>query len=217
MRQNFQPVGPYSTLCFHASRLQQQPHYSGSVQSDTDRYSYAASDDSGQDEGSQEEAMSEPLFGNERYKKLQDLNRSVSVHDNRHTTCLSHIPPLGRMQRQGRRRPDWGTGLSCRGASGFVQLALNTQTNEQVAIKFLERGGGSSQRVIARELLNHRECALHPNIVQLKVPSSKRVWLLAALLRRCVSLAGHLDNHGRSGSVTLVRLATPCPPLTNLM
>jgi hypothetical protein len=57
-----------------------------------------------------------------------------------------------------------------RGASGFVQLALDKRTNEQVAIKFLERGGGASQRVIARELLNHRECALHPNIVQLKVP-----------------------------------------------
>ena len=56
-----------------------------------------------------------------------------------------------------------------RGASGFVQLALDKRTNEQVAIKFLERGGGASQRVIARELLNHRECALHPNIVQLKV------------------------------------------------
>ena len=59
-----------------------------------------------------------------------------------------------------------------RGASGFVQLALDKRTNEQVAIKFLERGGGASQRVIARELLNHRECALHPNIVQLKVPAA---------------------------------------------
>ena len=68
------------------------------------------------------------------------------------------------------------TGLSevpdiCRGTSGFVQLAENTETGEVVAIKFLERGGSASQRVIARELLNHRECALHPNIVQLKVSS----------------------------------------------
>lgn len=62
--------------------------------------------------------------------------------------------------------------MCCRGASGFVQLALDKRTNEQVAIKFLERGGGASQRVIARELLNHRECALHPNIVQLKVPAA---------------------------------------------
>lgn len=50
-----------------------------------------------------------------------------------------------------------------------MQLALDKRTKEQVAIKFLKRGGGASQRVIARELLNHRECALHPNIVQLKV------------------------------------------------
>jgi serine/threonine protein kinase len=63
---------------------------------------------------------------------------------------------------------------SYRGASGFVQLALDKRTNEQVAIKFLERGGGASQRVIARELLNHRECALHPNIVQLKVHTIRR-------------------------------------------
>ena len=37
-----------------------------------------------------------------------------------------------------------------------------------MAIKFLDRGGSASQHVIARELLNHRECTLHPNIVQLK-------------------------------------------------
>lgn len=55
-----------------------------------------------------------------------------------------------------------------RGASGFVQLAVNLSTQERVAIKFLERGGGASQCVMSRELLNHRECALHPNIVQLK-------------------------------------------------
>jgi hypothetical protein len=55
------------------------------------------------------------------------------------------------------------------GASGFVQLALDTETDEQVAIKFIERGGRTSQRIIARELLNHRECAMHPHIIQLKV------------------------------------------------
>jgi hypothetical protein len=57
------------------------------------------------------------------------------------------------------------------GASGFVQLALDTETDEQVAIKFIERGGRTSQRIIARELLNHRECAMHPHIIQLKVPA----------------------------------------------
>lgn len=54
------------------------------------------------------------------------------------------------------------------GASGFVQLALDTRTNEQIAIKFIERGKRTCHRIIARELLNHRECAMHPHIVQLK-------------------------------------------------
>jgi hypothetical protein len=78
------------------------------------------------------------------------------------------VPPL--LRTSIRQQFLTAAGLFCyRGASGFVQLALDKRTNEQVAIKFLERGGGASQRVIARELLNHRECALHPNIVQLKV------------------------------------------------
>lgn len=76
----------------------------------------------------------------------------------------------------------------CRGASGFVQLALDTETDEQVAIKFIERGGRTSQRIIARELLNHRECAMHPHIVQLKVapPPSPRRGLRMAVLVHCV-------------------------------
>ena len=57
---------------------------------------------------------------------------------------------------------------SCSGTSGFVQLAFNLETGDQVAIKFIERGA-HMQRIVARELLNHRLCALHPHIVQLKV------------------------------------------------
>lgn len=53
------------------------------------------------------------------------------------------------------------------GTSGFVQLAFNLETGEQVAIKFIERGP-HIQRTVARELLNHRLCALHPHIIQLK-------------------------------------------------
>lgn len=37
----------------------------------------------------------------------------------------------------------------------------------QVAIKFLERGPGISKSVL-REILNHRLCVVHPNIVQFK-------------------------------------------------
>lgn len=49
-----------------------------------------------------------------------------------------------------------------------MQLAFNLETGEQVAIKFIERGP-HIQRTVARELLNHRLCALHPHIIQLKV------------------------------------------------
>ena len=60
-----------------------------------------------------------------------------------------------------------------RGTSGFVQLAYNLQTGEQCAIKFIERGH-HMQRIVARELLNQRMCALHPHIVQLKVRAAAR-------------------------------------------
>mmetsp|Transcript_7196 Transcript_7196/g.21173 ORF Transcript_7196/g.21173 Transcript_7196/m.21173 type:complete len:450 (-) Transcript_7196:3238-4587(-) len=89
-----------------------------------------------------------------------------------------------------------------RGASGFVQLAVNLKTREQVAIKFLERGGGASQRVIARELLNHRECALHPNIVQLK-----EVFLTTHHLGIALEyadggdLSEYIDNHAQNGQM----------------
>ena len=72
----------------------------------------------------------------------------------------------------------------CSGTSGFVQLAFNLETGDQVAIKFIERGA-HMQRIVARELLNHRLCALHPHIVQLKVrllPSSGHVLPRASLL-----------------------------------
>ena len=43
----------------------------------------------------------------------------------------------------------------------------------QVAIKFLERGPGISKSVL-REILNHRLCVVHPNIVQFK---EVRCWI----------------------------------------
>ena len=39
--------------------------------------------------------------------------------------------------------------------------------SEQVAIKFLERGAGVNKSVL-REILNHRLCVVHPNIVQFR-------------------------------------------------
>ena len=45
----------------------------------------------------------------------------------------------------------------------------------QVAIKFLERGAGVNKSVL-REILNHRLCVVHPNIVQFR-ESARRIHL----------------------------------------
>jgi hypothetical protein len=55
-------------------RLVEQ-RYSGSLQSEGDRYSCGASDDSGQHSGEDADSHNEPLMDNPVYKKLQDLNR----------------------------------------------------------------------------------------------------------------------------------------------
>jgi serine/threonine-protein kinase SRK2 len=58
------------------------------------------------------------------------------------------------------------------GASGFVQLAKDLQTNELVAIKFIHRGWDSRQaKYVARELHIHQELSLtgHPHIVEFKL------------------------------------------------
>ena len=59
--------------------------------------------------------------------------------------------------------------LACASFSHHVLLVrLNTlAVLVQVAIKFLERGPGISKSVL-REILNHRLCVVHPNIVQFK-------------------------------------------------
>ncbi|KAL3143836.1 hypothetical protein ABBQ32_003661 [Trebouxia sp. C0010 RCD-2024] len=53
------------------------------------------------------------------------------------------------------------------GTFGSVHLVLDRRTNEQVAMKFMERGPGVSKSVL-REILNHRLCVVHPSIVQFK-------------------------------------------------
>jgi len=50
-----------------------------------------------------------------------------------------------------------------------VQLAQDLRSGRLVAIKFLCQGPGFDEKVIARELLNHKACAMHPHIVQLQV------------------------------------------------
>ena len=85
------------------------------------------------------------------------------------------------------------------GTSGFVQLAFNLETGEQVAIKFIERGA-HMQRIVARELLNHRLCALHPHIVQLKVRLVRGscICTLAHVVdtKRCRATCGWIDLPG---------------------
>lgn len=49
----------------------------------------------------------------------------------------------------------------------FGVIATNNFAAVQVAIKFLERGSGVNKSVL-REILNHRLCVVHPNIVQFK-------------------------------------------------
>ncbi|KAK9827959.1 hypothetical protein WJX81_001199, partial [Elliptochloris bilobata] len=53
------------------------------------------------------------------------------------------------------------------GTFGVVVLAQDVRIKESVAIKFLERGSGVNKSVL-REILNHRLCVVHPNIVQFR-------------------------------------------------
>eukprot|EP00884_Botryococcus_braunii_P022478 jgi/Botrbrau1/8914/Bobra.0148s0028.1 len=52
------------------------------------------------------------------------------------------------------------------GAFGFVQLARNKFTHQQVAIKFLPRGSAINKHV-AREIVNHSNFC-HPHVIQFK-------------------------------------------------
>lgn len=54
------------------------------------------------------------------------------------------------------------------GASGFVQLAVDLQMEQEVAIKFVQRGSDYLQYAADREILNHRLLGGHAHIVQLK-------------------------------------------------
>jgi serine/threonine protein kinase len=54
------------------------------------------------------------------------------------------------------------------GASGFVQLAVDLQMEQEVAIKFVQKGSDYLQYAADREILNHRLLGGHAHIVQLK-------------------------------------------------
>jgi len=52
------------------------------------------------------------------------------------------------------------------GTFGFVELAMDKTTGQQVAIKFIERGDKVT-KYVEREIQNHRTL-MHPHIVQFK-------------------------------------------------
>lgn len=66
------------------------------------------------------------------------------------------------------------------GTFGFVQLALDTHTGQQVAIKFLERGPGISKGVV-REVRNHLLVSMHPHVVQFREVFVTRKFLAIAM------------------------------------
>ncbi len=55
------------------------------------------------------------------------------------------------------------------GSYGQVQLAVDRTTNEQVAIKLIERGSKIT-KYVERELINHSHL-LHPHIIQASCPA----------------------------------------------
>lgn len=64
----------------------------------------------------------------------------------------------------------WFDLLLCRGATSFVQLALNLRSGDRSAVKFVECAELDAVAAM-RRLLAHRACSGHPNIVQLQVRS----------------------------------------------
>lgn len=77
------------------------------------------------------------------------------------------------------------------GSYGQVQLAVDSTTNEQVAIKLMERGSKIT-KYVERELINHSHL-LHPHIVQVRrlfcLPGTSRELLCTCCaLRLCAPL-----------------------------
>lgn len=70
---------------------------------------------------------------------------------------------------QGGLRADFENRSRCQPQGIYQTAIISTLISVmlQVAIKFLERGAGVNKSVL-REILNHRLCVVHPNIVQFK-------------------------------------------------
>lgn len=83
-----------------------------------------------------------------------------------------------------------------RGASGSVDLVLDTATGREVAIKSLALDGKYDPEIITRELLNQQQCVGHPNIIQLQ-----EVFLMDSHLCIVMELASGGDLVDRLGSM----------------
>ena len=74
----------------------------------------------------------------------------------------------------------------------MVQLAMNRETQECVAIKYIARGSSFASTAILRELQNHRLCHNHPHIIQLRVrrgalqPQALHFLLVSVYLDDCL-------------------------------
>lgn len=73
--------------------------------------------------------------------------------------------------------------LRCRGSSGFVLLALDRVTMQQVAVKCIPTGPSFKVASVQRELTNQAMCSSHPHIVQ----------ILVTLSHWCCSTSGFLS------------------------
>eukprot|EP00884_Botryococcus_braunii_P001785 jgi/Botrbrau1/11607/Bobra.247_1s0021.1 len=83
------------------------------------------------------------------------------------------------------------------GSFGFVLLAQNLQTGEEVAIKFWPRGPGTITKNVQREVLNHSSF-LHPHIVQFKeVFVTRKYFCLVMEYVRGGDLLSYFNKHRR--------------------
>ena len=105
-----------------------------------------------------------PFTGISRYRKLKDLNEgtfgivllAMDVRSKEQVRPSTWWPLMGKVMYLLSRDRVWGQ-----------QGVLSPGYLSQVAIKFLERGAGVNKSVL-REILNHRLCVVHPNIVQFR-------------------------------------------------
>ncbi len=78
-----------------------------------------------------------------------------------------------------------------------MQLARDSETGEEVAIKFVPRGSPYLHRAAEREILNHRLLAGHAHIVQFREVRLGEMFgvMLRTRLRNVSMLQAHAKGH----------------------